>query len=174
MPEGVDRDILRERGVWLAEICKEEGFRFSPPPARGAVGRAARGVDVPSSLWGQAFRPAAGLLPGVSPQERRLKSRRQAERPDPTIPEPEASHCVLVREHPSRGNAFMLQDFIFGLKILLKQKSFTIAALLTIALCIGANTAISPSSRMSFFGRCPFPTTNRLVTILQRLSRSRP
>ena len=21
---------LRERGVWLAEICKEEGFRFSP------------------------------------------------------------------------------------------------------------------------------------------------
>jgi 7-carboxy-7-deazaguanine synthase len=30
MPEGVDRDILRERGVWLAEICKKEGFRFSP------------------------------------------------------------------------------------------------------------------------------------------------
>ena len=30
MPEGVDRDILRERGVWLAELCKEEGFRFSP------------------------------------------------------------------------------------------------------------------------------------------------
>ena len=30
MPEGVDRDVLRERGVWLAEICKSEGFRFSP------------------------------------------------------------------------------------------------------------------------------------------------
>jgi 7-carboxy-7-deazaguanine synthase len=30
MPEGTDRDTLRERGVWLAEICKEEGFRFSP------------------------------------------------------------------------------------------------------------------------------------------------
>ena len=30
MPEGVDRDILRERGLWLAEICKEAGFRFSP------------------------------------------------------------------------------------------------------------------------------------------------
>jgi 7-carboxy-7-deazaguanine synthase len=30
MPEGVDRDILRERGVWLAEICKREGYRFSP------------------------------------------------------------------------------------------------------------------------------------------------
>jgi 7-carboxy-7-deazaguanine synthase len=30
MPEGIDRDVLRERGVWLAEICKSEGFRFSP------------------------------------------------------------------------------------------------------------------------------------------------
>jgi 7-carboxy-7-deazaguanine synthase len=30
MPEGTDRELLRERSVWLAEICKEEGFRFSP------------------------------------------------------------------------------------------------------------------------------------------------
>ncbi len=30
MPEGVDREVLRERSVWLAEICKREGFRFSP------------------------------------------------------------------------------------------------------------------------------------------------
>ncbi len=30
MPEGIDPERLRERGLWLAEICKEEGFRFSP------------------------------------------------------------------------------------------------------------------------------------------------
>lgn len=30
MPEGTDRDSLRERGVWLAEIAKAEGFRFTP------------------------------------------------------------------------------------------------------------------------------------------------
>jgi 7-carboxy-7-deazaguanine synthase len=30
MPEGIDRDVLRERSLWLAEICKDEGFRFSP------------------------------------------------------------------------------------------------------------------------------------------------
>jgi 7-carboxy-7-deazaguanine synthase len=30
MPEGTDRGRLRERAVWLAEICKREGFRFSP------------------------------------------------------------------------------------------------------------------------------------------------
>ena len=30
MPEGTDRNRLRERAVWLTEICKQEGFRFSP------------------------------------------------------------------------------------------------------------------------------------------------
>lgn len=30
MPEGTDRDVLRERGLWLAEICKKEGYRYSP------------------------------------------------------------------------------------------------------------------------------------------------
>lgn len=30
MPEGVDAAVLRERGLWLAEIAKREGFRFSP------------------------------------------------------------------------------------------------------------------------------------------------
>jgi 7-carboxy-7-deazaguanine synthase len=30
MPEGTNRDVLRERGLWLAEVCKELGYRFSP------------------------------------------------------------------------------------------------------------------------------------------------
>jgi len=30
MPEGVDAAVLRERGLWLAEIAKREGFRYSP------------------------------------------------------------------------------------------------------------------------------------------------
>jgi 7-carboxy-7-deazaguanine synthase len=30
MPEGISADVLKERGVWLAEICKRYGFRFSP------------------------------------------------------------------------------------------------------------------------------------------------
>jgi len=30
MPEGVEPAILRQRGVWLAEIAKRQGFRFSP------------------------------------------------------------------------------------------------------------------------------------------------
>jgi 7-carboxy-7-deazaguanine synthase len=30
MPEGVAAEILDERGVWIAEVCKQFGFRFSP------------------------------------------------------------------------------------------------------------------------------------------------
>jgi 7-carboxy-7-deazaguanine synthase len=30
MAEGIDAGVLRERGRWLAEICKQEGFRLSP------------------------------------------------------------------------------------------------------------------------------------------------
>jgi 7-carboxy-7-deazaguanine synthase len=30
MPEGTEADVLRERGLWLVEIAKREGFRFSP------------------------------------------------------------------------------------------------------------------------------------------------
>jgi len=30
MPEGVTPEATRERGKWLAEICKSEGFRYSP------------------------------------------------------------------------------------------------------------------------------------------------
>ena len=30
MPEGTDPETLHRRGQWLVEICKTEGFRFSP------------------------------------------------------------------------------------------------------------------------------------------------
>ena len=30
MPEGTDRAVLRERSLWLTEVCKREGFRYSP------------------------------------------------------------------------------------------------------------------------------------------------
>ena len=30
MPEGIDREMLRKRGEWVVEICKQRGYRFSP------------------------------------------------------------------------------------------------------------------------------------------------
>jgi predicted permease len=59
----------------------------------------------------------------------------------------------------------MLQDFAFGLKVLLKQKSFTVAALLTIALCIGANTAIFTVLENVVLRPLPYPDDDRLLTL---------
>jgi 7-carboxy-7-deazaguanine synthase len=30
MPEGTRREIVQQRGVWLAELCKQGGYRYSP------------------------------------------------------------------------------------------------------------------------------------------------
>jgi 7-carboxy-7-deazaguanine synthase len=30
MPEGTSSDVLRDRGQWLAEVCKANGYRYSP------------------------------------------------------------------------------------------------------------------------------------------------
>jgi 7-carboxy-7-deazaguanine synthase len=30
MPEGTDPEVLRERASWMVEVCKQEGYRFSP------------------------------------------------------------------------------------------------------------------------------------------------
>ena len=45
MPEGTDASTLLERGRWLAEVCKEKGFRFTPSPARPALRKQEGNID---------------------------------------------------------------------------------------------------------------------------------
>src|SRR5579872_2537471 len=59
----------------------------------------------------------------------------------------------------------MLQDFRFGLKLLFKDKAFTITALLTLALCVGANTAIFTVLNAVVLNPLPYPEPDRLVTL---------
>lgn len=59
----------------------------------------------------------------------------------------------------------MFQDFRFGLKLLLKEKAFTVTALLTLALCIGANTAIFTVLNAVILNPLAFPDPGRLVTL---------
>jgi predicted permease len=59
----------------------------------------------------------------------------------------------------------VLQDFIYGLKLLFKQRAFTAAALLTLALSIGANTAIFTVLENVVLRGLPFPQAERLVTM---------
>src|SRR6266481_8158108 len=59
----------------------------------------------------------------------------------------------------------MLQDLRFGLKLLWKEKAFTITALLSLALCIGANTAIFTVLHAVILEPLHFPEPERLVTM---------
>ena len=59
----------------------------------------------------------------------------------------------------------MFQDLRFGFKLLWKEKAFTITALLTLALCIGANTAIFTVLHAVIMAPLPFPEPDRLVSM---------
>src|SRR5579871_322416 len=59
----------------------------------------------------------------------------------------------------------MLQDFQFGLKLLWKDKAFTITGLLTLALCIGANSAIFTVLHAVVLEPLAFPESGRLVAL---------
>jgi predicted permease len=59
----------------------------------------------------------------------------------------------------------LTQDVRYAMKLLAKQKSFTAAALLTLALCIGANTAIFSVLNSVLLRPLPFAHGDRLVHI---------
>ena len=62
----------------------------------------------------------------------------------------------------------LLQDLKFGVKLLLKEKGFTITALFTLALAIGANSAIFTVVNAVLLQPLPFPDSGRLVTLYNR------
>jgi len=61
------------------------------------------------------------------------------------------------------------QDLRYGLKTLLKQPSFTAIALLTLALGIGATTAIFSVFYATLFEHMPYPDPDRLVMVWSKV-----
>src|SRR5690349_19511415 len=59
----------------------------------------------------------------------------------------------------------MLSDLRFALRLLLKSRGFAAVTLLTLALCIGANTAIFSAVYALMLKPLPFPASDRIVEI---------
>ncbi len=59
----------------------------------------------------------------------------------------------------------MRQDLRFALRLLLKDRSFTLTALLTLILCLGANTAMFSIVQSVLMKPLPFPDSNRVVLL---------
>src|SRR6202041_3811180 len=62
----------------------------------------------------------------------------------------------------------LLQDIRYGARSILKAPRFTVAAVLTLALGIGANTAMFSVIRSVLMRSWPFPNPGRLLMVSQR------
>ncbi len=59
----------------------------------------------------------------------------------------------------------IIRDARFTFRLLWKSKGFTVASLLTLGLCIGANTAIFSMLYAVVLRPLPFPDSDRLVEV---------
>src|SRR5262249_23040921 len=61
----------------------------------------------------------------------------------------------------------MSHDVRYSLRLLLKQKGFTVVSVLTLALGIGINTAMFSVLNTFLFGSLPYPQSERLVSVFR-------
>src|SRR5262245_32411618 len=75
------------------------------------------------------------------------------------------SRCVCVPTIKLENEMF--QDLRYGVRMLFKNKGFTVVAVLTLALGIGANTAMFSVLNTYLFRALPYPHSDRLVKVFR-------
>ncbi|HVG19724.1 MAG TPA: ABC transporter permease, partial [Blastocatellia bacterium] len=81
--------------------------------------------------------------------------------------EQQIKHEPIVLGTNRRSNmiAYLWQDLRFGARVLMKNPGFTLIAVITLALCIGANLTIFAVVDSVLLRALPFPDADRLVTV---------
>jgi putative ABC transport system permease protein len=68
---------------------------------------------------------------------------------------------------PRRMEDEMFQDLRFGARMLMKRPGFTLIAVITLALSVGANTVVFSGVYAMLFQPLPYPNSERLVVVSQ-------
>ena len=76
-----------------------------------------------------------------------------------------AETCALARILWSNRASSVFQDLRYGVRMLLKNPGFTAVAVLTLALGIGATTAIFTLINATLLNRLPFNASEQLVQL---------
>jgi len=107
------------------------------------------------------------LRRGMNPQEARRQARLElggVEQVKEQVRDIRAGHLLEA----------LYQDFQFGLRMLRKSPGFTITVILTLALSVGANTAIFSLVNALLLKSLPYPHPERMGTIYTRISGPQP
>ncbi len=96
--------------------------------------------------------------------QRLTKSRRGA--PQASVRFDAAAEDALSQGGWRAVLAAVLQDFRFGVRMMRKNKGFTLAAVLTLALGIGANTTIFGVINATLLKKLPYPEPERLMVVM--------
>lgn len=98
---------------------------------------------------------------GMSEEEARRAARRRFGTTEKARDSHRDARVVMWLEH-------FFQDVRFTVRMLRKQKVHTAAAVLTLALAIGANTAMFSFVEGVFLSPLPYPDADRIVSVLER------